>query len=188
MAVCDPKLLLNDRWNKVMSTTYVVFLVSQLFVFFNVLFIDLWKFVFVVAGTKFVEVDDTMQQNETYLNVLTRIIQGLVGCLSLLICVALCKVRQEKLKKAREANGVLKQLNKLKKVTWQDNQKSANKAESLECPVCLDEFVNDHEIVVLKCHKNHVFHRECLTKFLNNVSNNIGNPKCPLCQQAIEFN
>ena len=58
MAVCNPKLLIHDRWNKVMSTTYVVFLIAQLFVFFNVLFIDLWKFVFIAAKTKFVQVDD----------------------------------------------------------------------------------------------------------------------------------
>jgi len=52
-----------------------------------------------------------------------------------------------------------------------------------ECPVCLGEYQAGENVVQLKCHKNHIFHRECLRKFIENLRDQmIGNGKCPICQ------
>lgn len=130
MAVCKPALLLSPTWNKVAYHLFFWSLMLQLFIFFNVIFIDLYQFIFVLAGVTFVKDGHNKYSNELYLNIMVRIIQGLVGCMSVFICSALMKARAQRRKKAAEANSVLKELKKLKKVTWADNQRSDDKSES----------------------------------------------------------
>ena len=46
------------------------------------------------------------------------------------------------------------------------------------CSICLDDFKNEEIINKLKC--NHIFHRDCLGKWLND-----NNDSCPLCRAII---
>lgn len=54
-------------------------------------------------------------------------------------------------------------LDKAKKETFNNLESSANKPDSdLECTICLVDFVPSANVVQLKCHRNHVYHRECM--------------------------
>ena len=57
---------------------------------------------------------------------------------------------------------------------------------TLECSFCLGEYEDDNEILRLKCHKTHLFHKECMQQFLKNiVEQNTGQARCPLCQSDL---
>ncbi|KAI5176036.1 hypothetical protein PAEPH01_2226 [Pancytospora epiphaga] len=45
------------------------------------------------------------------------------------------------------------------------------------CPVCLDEFVEEQEIRILSC--RHGFHKECIDAWL------IHTLKCPICRKSV---
>ena len=50
-----------------------------------------------------------------------------------------------------------------------------------ECNVCLENIEKGQEIIILKCNKNHIFHSECIKKWLKySIS-------CPLCRQQNIF-
>ena len=54
-----------------------------------------------------------------------------------------------------------------------------NKAESKECPICLEEYSINNKICYLPCF--HFFHSLCIKKWLNHSK------KCPLCNIDINF-
>lgn len=57
-----------------------------------------------------------------------------------------------------------------------------------ECIFCLEEFKENDIVVTLTCHPTHVYHEDCLGKYLrHNVEQNENRPKCPMCQQDIRF-
>ncbi|KAF7728184.1 hypothetical protein EC973_006578 [Apophysomyces ossiformis] len=58
-------------------------------------------------------------------------------------------------------------------VSWSDDTKKNMTAE--RCPVCLDDFVLKQPVRVLKCH--HVFHMECVDRWLCEAQNS-----CPVCR------
>ena len=51
-----------------------------------------------------------------------------------------------------------------------------------ECPICLQEFAlgNEQPVCQLECHEAHIFHTDCLTKYLDE-----GNHECPNCRASI---
>ena len=58
-----------------------------------------------------------------------------------------------------------------------------DEAALADCPICLADFEAEDEIVQLKCHYTHVYHKECFKQFIEGiVKNKVGQPKCPMCQ------
>ena len=49
-----------------------------------------------------------------------------------------------------------------------------------ECPICLNEFKIDDEIIVLPC--NHIYYPDLIKKWLNEESNS-----CPICRYEFNF-
>ena len=52
-----------------------------------------------------------------------------------------------------------------------------------DCPICLQGFWANEEIVCLTCSENHVFHPKCLKQYID-AKNTI---QCILCQQKIQI-
>ena len=48
-----------------------------------------------------------------------------------------------------------------------------------ECLICIENFEEDEDIIKIKC--NHIFHKDCIRKWLCNESN-----KCPICRIEID--
>jgi len=55
--------------------------------------------------------------------------------------------------------------------------KSIKISDSVECPICYEKCVDQGYYC---CENKHIFHQECLSKWLNIES---GNKKCPTCRQ-----
>ena len=71
-------------------------------------------------------------------------------------------------KAADENLSIDKQIQKMKDVTFEQIQKKKEtKLEWLECAICMEEYKNDSLLVVLKCHKSHVMHKDCFLKYLD---------------------
>lgn len=156
--------------------------------FLNVLFVDLWGLILVKIFPDYF-VNGPPDQDEQVINVMCRVLQGLVGVLLIMFAYYLCKFWRQGQKKRAEANKVSKGLKKQKKTTMKGLKKSNNPPDCLDCPICLVDYTEDDIVIQLKCHKNHLFHRDCFENFMNNVlKDGVGSPKCPLCQQEIKFN
>lgn len=56
--------------------------------------------------------------------------------------------------------------------------KGKAEAEQAECPVCLEKFVNNDQLLSLPC--NHSFHKDCLVPWINS-----NHGKCPCCRADI---
>ena len=91
---------------------------------------------------------------------------------------------------------MIDKFNKTKKVTWETISKSENppSADNISCPLCLLDFLDTDQVIRLKCHHNHVYHRHCFEEYLNHgrkaadaVDNRQKSDKCPVCRQDIEF-
>lgn len=50
--------------------------------------------------------------------------------------------------------------------------------EEVQCSVCLDVFEKDSKVTVLPCH--HIFHSDCIMKWLDSYSND-----CPVCKSLV---
>lgn len=72
-------------------------------------------------------------------------------------------------------------LQRLKKIPY--TQLLVNMGNSNECVICLSDFVDGDDVIQLKCSKNHIFHYECLTKWIQSDSNRHG--QCPICRARI---
>ena len=60
--------------------------------------------------------------------------------------------------------------------TINDNAKLFDEIDNgiTNCPICLDDFNKEKEIIVLKC--DHIYHKECIIEWVKmNIS-------CPLCR------
>ena len=52
--------------------------------------------------------------------------------------------------------------------------------EGLDCSICFDRFTEKQQVVQLACHESHVFHRTCITQWVER-----GREECPLCREPI---
>ena len=52
--------------------------------------------------------------------------------------------------------------------------------EGLDCSICFDRFTEKQRVVQLACHESHVFHKTCITKWVER-----GREECPLCREPI---
>lgn len=68
-------------------------------------------------------------------------------------------------------------------------------SEARDCPICFEQFNDKSEVVQLNCNDNHIFHYECMEKYLISLDrreaqtgeSRVGRP-CPLCRKDITFN
>ena len=53
--------------------------------------------------------------------------------------------------------------------------------QTAECAICLDEFAKneDREIAELNCNNKHIFHLDCIKKWVET------NDICPMCREPI---
>ena len=181
VAHCHPNILLRPHWNKKLFKLYHFLVKCQLLTFMAVLFIDLPQLFYIVFGLDYEFGSRTGEEIE--LNIIVRVAQGLCGCFSVCIFTILYSERKRKVERQREANRVLISFDRSRKQTWKQNQESENKSEAIECAICLAEYEDESQVIQLTCHKNHIYHRDCLRQFLQNAreGNISGNPKCPLC-------
>ena len=66
-----------------------------------------------------------------------------------------------------------KELNNLNNDKYKNNKEKGDK-----CNICLCNYDNDDDIIILKC--NHMFHKKCIEEWLSNNSN-----KCPVCRNEV---
>lgn len=50
------------------------------------------------------------------------------------------------------------------------------------CTVCIGEFTEEDDIVVLECHESHIYHYDCIENWIAR-----GNRECPVCRTIINF-
>ena len=43
------------------------------------------------------------------------------------------------------------------------NKSAQNQKDGSECCICLAEFIEDDEIIILKCNERHIFHDGCIS-------------------------
>lgn len=60
--------------------------------------------------------------------------------------------------------------------------------EARDCPICLDSFRPDSQVVQLKCSRFHIIHYECIERYLNEGQEKSPFEEllCPLCRNVIE--
>jgi len=53
-----------------------------------------------------------------------------------------------------------------------------------DCPICLEQFAKDSEIIALSCSNKHIFHIKCIEDYLKDRG---PDKKCALCREPINF-
>jgi hypothetical protein len=55
-----------------------------------------------------------------------------------------------------------------------------------QCPICFEDITDESKRLVTKC--NHVFHEECLLKWIDTQEDNLGldSMNCPVCREEIK--
>mmetsp|Transcript_13245 Transcript_13245/g.20691 ORF Transcript_13245/g.20691 Transcript_13245/m.20691 type:complete len:178 (-) Transcript_13245:61-594(-) len=175
-------------WQSKMYQVHLVFLVTQGIIFMCCIFIDVARYVldipwFNITFRENEEKDALPNSTEASINGITRIGQGITLLVMGCIGMAFCNMRIEKRARSRVANGALLEFKKARIETWKEHKKREEVcANVVECAICLCEYEEKDKVVQLKCHRNHVFHQQCLEQFLVNARDSgVGSPKCPLC-------
>ena len=65
----------------------------------------------------------------------------------------------------------------------QEEQSSTQEEEEYKCPICLDRI--DPEEGVMRCSRNHYFHRGCLQEWIRHARSQ-GGATCPLCRGPLQ--
>lgn len=102
------------------------------------------------------------------------------------VMIAICYIymlQRSMFTPANEATRISRQLDRLPTKTWGQLRRQQNLDEPSDCSFCLMEYEEDSQVVQLRCHNAHVFHKECFQTFMRNIrEQQVGDPKCPLCQ------
>ena len=53
---------------------------------------------------------------------------------------------------------------------------------NLTCVICITEFEETEEIVMLECHSDHMYHYDCIENWISR-----GNRECPICRTVVTF-
>lgn len=61
-------------------------------------------------------------------------------------------------------------------------------SDSKDCPICLQEFTPDCQVVQLKCNSRHIYHVECMKLYLENDEIPFMDKQCPLCRSRVSIN
>mmetsp|Transcript_42362 Transcript_42362/g.65011 ORF Transcript_42362/g.65011 Transcript_42362/m.65011 type:complete len:112 (+) Transcript_42362:1190-1525(+) len=51
--------------------------------------------------------------------------------------------------------------------------------DGVECPICMEEYTANDDVVTLPCNEKHFFHEHCIKDWLKT------NNSCPLCKKPI---
>ena len=131
---------------------------------FSVLFIDLWKYAF--SGFDFEGIESDEEDTMDFIIRLVQVIN------MLFIIILVCRLRSPTVRnrhtKKRTFNKLIETLEKSKKTKYsQLTKKSEDTRPTVsECIICLVEYQENDFVTQLKCHKNHLFHRNCLKQYL----------------------
>ena len=52
----------------------------------------------------------------------------------------------------------------------------------ITCAICISEFYESEDIVMLECYSSHIFHYDCIENWIAR-----GNRECPICRKVIHF-
>jgi hypothetical protein len=126
---------------------HLVCLRVQLFFFFNVLFVDVWKYLVEVIAPNGTFSGKSATEDEVSLNIITRVTQGMIGLLLILIGSILYRFRKERLAKYKEANKLNNALKKLRKTTWKDLIRNADPPNCVDCPICLVDWEEPDQVI-----------------------------------------
>lgn len=125
-------------------------------ILFSVWFIDLWKYAF--SGIDFGGIES---EEEDTMDFIIRLVQGIN---MLFIIILVCRLRSPTVRNRLIKEKTVNKLIKSKKTKWsQLTKQSEDKRPTVsECIICLVEYKDNDLVTQLKCHKNHLFHRNCL--------------------------
>jgi hypothetical protein len=56
-----------------------------------------------------------------------------------------------------------------------------------QCSICLEEFCNGSQSELFYTRCSHIFHKECLTKWVNQCYNRSSSYSCPLCRRDMRY-
>lgn len=51
--------------------------------------------------------------------------------------------------------------------------------EEKQCPICVEEFTKESEVVALPCNEKHIYHARCIEQWLRRHNT------CPLCKVEV---
>ena len=63
-------------------------------------------------------------------------------------------------------------------------------SEARDCPICFEPFTVQDQVVQLKCNRYHVFHYNCMERYMRYYDENepLAQPKqCPLCREEVQI-
>ena len=179
----NPAVLLRPAPLKPLLCVFKYVSDSHLVLFSWVAFVDLAAFKF----ERYFDPNATPSNHENILNDVVRTSQALLAVFCGILVLAICNVCWTRRKKKVAVSSLKSVLKKVKPTLWKQLLLQPSPPTSCECSICLVEYCDTDNVLALSCHQNHVFHRVCFEKFLEQVCENIGEAKCPLCQQCIEF-
>lgn len=181
-AMVSPRTLLNRPRQKCQHRCFNGLMISATCVLGSVLFIDPCAYLLSRIMTFTCH---EVRREDMQLDHMTRLIQVMIGICLLVLAFCMCFDKSEKVE---IENRVLKAKVLLTKagVTFDQNQNSTKASDWSNCPLCLEKYSASCEVVELKCHPNHVFHRNCLYHYLDNFEC-IHTPRCPVCLERLEI-
>lgn len=132
-----PMQILNKQYWEVANACFQSLMMSQMAVFFSVLFVDIMKGLYGAMGIKFKGGEPTLA--EIAFNLLVRVAQVL--SLQFLVVMAswVVRERQNQLDLERKARRLADAIDRQKKVTWSELMQATDQtpADCSECSICL---------------------------------------------------
>ena len=129
---------------------------------------DLTQGLYIIAGLKIDNEAKTTEQEKS-LNLIVRVAQVFSAVFLYFVGRLYCDHLRLKRKRENEASRILNQFEKSTAITWAQNQESEQQSTESTCSFCLMEYEQEDELVQLKCHRNHLYHRECFKSFLEHI-------------------
>ena len=59
--------------------------------------------------------------------------------------------------------------------------------KAVDCCICLSQMDENAQVVQLACHDEHVYHYDCLLKYISTTGADHANDECPLCRETIRI-
>ena len=59
--------------------------------------------------------------------------------------------------------------------------------EGKDCPICLEVFTDEDQVVQLKCNAQHIFHYKCMQQYLCYEDGPLMQKQCPLCRSNVQI-
>ena len=105
----------------------------------------------------------------------------LIPIVTVVFCTLLCKSQQQRRLRQQQ---LISRFSIAKTVIGRNKKLfsllSAKAKESETCIICMSEFKESDEVSELNCDERHVFHAECIEKWLQTQL------KCPICKREVK--